>query len=208
MIFSVGITGGIGSGKSTVSKVFETLGIPVYYADAEAKKILQEDPEIRAQLITLFGPETFSRGLLNRNLIAEKVFSDASLLTRLNELVHPKTIENAHAWMNRQTTPYAVKEAALIFESGSQAHLDHVIGIYAPTALRIHRTMQRDNITREAVLARMKRQIDENIKMKLCHSIIVNDEQQLVIPQVIALHEKLLKLAEEKMEKHALPEQA
>lgn len=205
MIFSVGITGGIGSGKSTVSKVFETLGIPVYYADAEAKKILQEDPEIKEQLIVLFGPATFTNGRLNRNLIAEKVFSDASLLTRLNELVHPKTIENAHKWMNRQGTPYAVKEAALIFESGSQAQLDFVIGIYAPTALRIRRTMQRDTITREAVLARMNRQIDENIKMKLCHAIILNDEQHLVIPQVIALHEKLLALATEKREKHALP---
>ena len=116
-------------------------------------------------------------------------------LEQLNALTHPATIKDAENWMKKQTTPYSIKEAALIFESGAQEHLDHVIGVTAPAPLRIQRTMQRDGITREEVIARMNKQMDENIKMKLCDFVLRNDEQELLLPQVIALHEKLLSLA-------------
>ena len=196
MILRVGITGGIGSGKSTIAKVFEVLGIPVYYADEEAKRIMNEDEQLREQLIQHFGPETYTNGVLNRKHLASLVFNNPKQLELLNSLVHPVTIRDSERWMQRQTTPYALKEAALIFESGANANLDYVIGVSAPDALRIHRTMQRDQVTRDEVLARMRKQIKQIIKMRLCDFVIVNDEQKAVIPQVMALHEKLLILAE------------
>lgn len=195
MALRIGLTGGIGSGKSTVAKIFEVLGIPVYYADETARTIMNEDADLKAQIIQHFGGAAYENGLLNRKYIANIVFNSEEKLALLNSLVHPATIRAAEQWMARQTTPYAVKEAALIFESGSQSQLDYVIGVSAPDALRIHRTMQRDNISREAVIARMNKQIKQIIKMRLCDFVIVNDEQQAVLPQVLQLHERLLALA-------------
>ena len=194
-MFRIGLTGGIGSGKSTVAHVFEILGIPVYYADKEAKRLMNEDPEIRKQLITHFGEEAYKDNLINRRFLAEIVFKDKEKLHLLNSLVHPITIARAEEWMVQQNTPYVIKEAALIFESGSQENLDYVIGVSAPLALRIQRTMKRDGVTREEVLNRMQHQIQESIKMRLCDFVIRNDEQHLVLPQALALHEKLKRLA-------------
>jgi dephospho-CoA kinase len=186
----VGITGGIGSGKSTVSKIFEVLGIPVYYADDASKRLMNEDEGLKEKLQSIFGNETYVDGQLNRAYLSSIVFNNPDKLAQLNSIVHPATIKDAADWMQRQTTPYAIKEAALIFESGSQEHLDKVIGVYAPAAIRIHRVMQRDNVTREEVLSRMNKQLDETIKMKLCDYVITNDEQELLIPQVIKLHQE------------------
>lgn len=195
MTLRIGLTGGIGSGKSTVAKVFEVLGIPVYYADEEAKRIMNEDPLLKEQIIQHFGPATYPNGILDRKHLAGIVFNDRTRLELLNSLVHPATIRDGEQWMQRQTTPYAIKEAALIFESGSQSHLDYIIGVSAPDALRIHRTMQRDHIAREEVIARMNKQIKQLIKMRLCDFVIVNDEKNAVLPQVMSLHEELLKRA-------------
>jgi dephospho-CoA kinase len=194
MPLRIGITGGIGSGKSTVAGIFEVLGIPVYYADAEAKRIMNEDELLKEQIIAQFGKDSYAEGKLNNKFLANIVFNNREKLELLNSLVHPATIRDGERWMQQQTTAYAIKEAALIFESSTQAHLDYVIGVSAPEPLRIHRAMQRDNISREAVLARMEKQIQEVIKMRLCDFIITNDEQQLLIPQVIALHQKLSSL--------------
>lgn len=191
----VGITGGIGSGKSTVAKVFEVLGIPVYYADSAAKNIMQEDEELKTLLKKHFGEETYKEGILDRSHLSSLVFNNRQKLDLLNALVHPATIRGAAQWMNAQTTPYAIKEAALIFESGSQDQLDFIIGVYAPVHLRIKRVMDRDKITREEVQHRMQFQIEESIKMRLCDAVVSNDEQQLVIPQVLKLHEQLLQQA-------------
>lgn len=195
MTLRIGLTGGIGSGKSTVAKVFETLGIPVYYADEAARRIMNEDPWLKEQLIQHFGAATYPNGKLDRKYLAGIVFNNPSKLELLNALVHPATIRNGEDWMARQSAPYAIKEAALIFESGTQAQLDYVIGVSAPDALRIHRTMQRDQVSREEVIARMNKQIRQVIKMRLCNFVIVNDEQHAVIPQVLALHEQLLQKA-------------
>jgi dephospho-CoA kinase len=191
----IGITGGIGSGKSTVAGIFESIGIPVYYADSAAKRLMNEDPLLKEQLITQFGERTFEGDTLNRRYLSEIVFTNKEKLELLNSLVHPATIRDADQWMNQQTGPYAIKEAALIFETGSQESLDYVIGVSAPAPLRIHRAMQRDHISRAEVTARMSKQIQESVKMRLCNFIIVNDEQHLLIPQVLALHQKLLELA-------------
>ena len=188
----VGLTGGIGSGKSTVADIFKVLGVPVFFADEEAKKIMQQDAGLVARIQKEFGPHTYTNGQLNRKVLAEIVFSDPYKLARLNAIVHPVTIAAAEAWMTVQTTPYVIKEAALMFEAGSSLHLNHIIGVTAPEPMRIQRVMLRDKVTRQQVLDRMNRQINESLKMKLCDFVIVNDEQRLLTEQVIRLHEKLL----------------
>ena len=191
MILRIGLTGGIGSGKTTVAHIFETLGIPVYYSDDAAKRIMNENVVLQQQIIQYFGEESYINGQLNRPYLAEVIFNNDEKRTLLNSLVHPLTIDDANNWMLQKNTPYAIKEAALIFESDVWKHLDKVIGISAPYELRLQRAMQRDNISREAVEARMAKQMNEEEKMKRCDYILYNDEQQLLIPQVIALHERL-----------------
>lgn len=194
-MIKVGITGGIGSGKSTVAKVFEVLGIPVYYADAAGRRLTNEDAELRQKIKQQFGEAAYTNNELNRKYIADIVFTAPEKLALLNSIIHPATFADAEQWMHKQTTPYAIKEAAIIFESGAQEYLDYVIGVYAPAPLRIQRTMHRDGVTREEVLSRMNKQIDEVIKMRLCDFVIKNDEQELLIPQVTALHQHLLSLS-------------
>lgn len=191
----IGLTGGIGSGKSTVAAIFEVLGIPVFYADALAKQLMNTDPELRQNLVAAFGEETYSNGLLNTKHLSSIVFSDAYQLDRLNAIVHPATIAASEKWITGQTTPYVVKEAALIFESGSSAGLDYAIGVWAPQELRIQRVMQRDGVTKDQVLSRINKQIDEHIKMKLCDFVLVNDDRQMLLPQVVSLHNTLLEIA-------------
>jgi dephospho-CoA kinase len=196
-MYRVGLTGGIGSGKSTIAAIFEVLDIPVSYADREAKRVMNEDPELRKEIIFHFGPEAYAGGVLNRKYLAGQVFTDPAKLELLNSLVHPATIREGQKWMQGlgDRFPYAIREAAIIFETSAAAHLDFIIGVYAPVALRIHRTMQRDKITREEVLQRMKNQIDEEIKMRLCDAVIINDDQHAVLPQVLELHKRLLQQA-------------
>lgn len=195
MILKIGLTGGLGSGKSTVAKIFEVLGIPVYYADSEAKRIMNEDLQLKSEIIKHFGKDSYIGNELNRPYLSAIVFNNRDKLALLNSIVHPATIRDSKEWINRQTTPYAIKEAALIFESGSQEYLDYVIGVSAPFHLRIQRSMQRDQLTREQVQARMSKQIEEVIKMHLCDFVIYNDEMKAVIPQVLDLHKKLTALA-------------
>lgn len=191
----IGLTGGIGSGKTTVAKIFALLGIPVYYADEAAKDIMVRDPDLAAQIRAHFGNEAYhADGTLHRKYIADIVFNDKDRLAVLNSLVHPATIRDSEAWARRQSAPYVIKEAALMFESESFHHVDKVITVYAPEALRIRRVMQRDGTDRNAVIARMHKQLDERIKCKLADYVIYNDEQQLVIPQVLALHQTLRSL--------------
>jgi dephospho-CoA kinase len=195
MPLKIGLTGGIGSGKTTVAKIFELLRVPVYYADTASKRLYHTNEALMAELKEQFGDDIYTGGQLNRSKLAAIVFQDKKKLDLLNNLVHPLTINDAEAWMKKQTAPYLVKEAALLFESGSVAGLDYVIGVYAPPHLRIKRVVDRDGTTRDEVLSRMEKQIEETIKMKLCDFVINNDEQSLIIPQVLALHHQLLELA-------------
>ena len=195
-MIKVGLTGGIGSGKSTVAKVFEVLGIPIYYADEAAKRLMNADEELKEKIKLQFGNEVYKNRQLDKKYLADIVFTSPEKLALLNALVHPATLKDAERWMQKQTTPYCIKEAALIFESGAQQNLDYVIGVTAPAPLRILRTMQRDGVTREEVIARMDKQMDDTIKMKLCDFIITNDEQEMLLPQILELHKKLLLLSE------------
>ncbi|MCY7309968.1 MAG: dephospho-CoA kinase [Chitinophagaceae bacterium] len=191
-MIKVGLTGGIGSGKTTVAKVFETLGIPVYYADDRTKYLMNTDETLKASIIQHFGNDTYKNGELDRKYLAAIVFNNKEKLELLNSLTHPITIRDADEWMKQQTTLYTIKEAALLFESGAAQQLDYIIGVYAPQHIRVKRVVQRDNLPVEDVMKRISRQIDEEMKMKLCDSVIINNEQQLVIPQVLTLHQKFL----------------
>jgi dephospho-CoA kinase len=197
-MLKIGITGGIGSGKSTVAKVFEVLGIPVYNADLAAKRLMNEDAVLKEKIKEQFGNDVYKDEKLDNKYLAQIVFASEEKLDLLNSIVHPATINDANGWMLKQSSPYTLKEAALLFESGAAELLDYVIGVTAPAPLRLQRVIQRDKTTREEVMARMNKQMDEAIKMKLCNFIITNDEQQLLIPQVLALHEQLVSLAENK----------
>ena len=193
----VGITGGIGSGKSMVCSLFEVLNTPVYYADVRAKALMTEDPVLVARIKSLLGEEAYlADGTLNRPYISALVFRDKEKLGALNAIVHPAVFEDCEQWQNsQQQAPYTLKEAALLFESGSNKGLHKVIVVTAPLELRIQRVMSRDNTSREAVLDRMKNQWPESEKIKVADFIINNDGVQLLIPQVWQLHRELLKLS-------------
>lgn len=195
MIFKVGLTGGIGSGKTTVAKIFENLGVPVFNADTAGKTLMVQDEKIKQQVIELFGPQAYQDNRLQTAYIAGIVFQDKEKLAALNQLIHPATIRAAQDWMQLQTTPYAIKEAALIFEAGAEKELDAVIGVTAPLALRLERIMHRDQISQAQATARMKNQLAEEEKMKRCDYVIYNDEQNLLIPQVLSVHASLLQRA-------------
>ena len=196
-MIKVGLTGGIGSGKTTVAKVFETLGIPVYYADDKTKYLMNSNPELKASIIQHFGNDSYKDDELDRKYLASIVFNNKEKLELLNSLTHPVTIRDAEEWMSQQTTPYIIKEAALLFESGAAEKLDYVIGVYAPQHIRVKRVMDRDNLPVEEVMKRISRQIDEEMKMKLCDFVITNNDQQLVIPQVLELDKKFRGLSQQ-----------
>ena len=194
-MLKIGITGGIGAGKSTVAGIFKVLGVPVFDADATAKNILNTDSVLREQIAATFGSETYKNGLLDKKYLATLVFNNPDQLAKLNALVHPATIEAANIWAKHceeQGSPYILKEAALLFEAGTNVGLDFIIGVTAPVEMRIARVMERDHVTREEVLKRMQHQLDDTEKMKRCNFVIDNNEVSLVIPQVLALHARFI----------------
>jgi dephospho-CoA kinase len=194
-MLKIGITGGIGAGKSTVAGIFKVLGVPVFDADATAKNILNTDSVLREQIAATFGSETYKNGLLDKKYLATLVFNKPDQLAKLNALVHPATIEAANIWAKHceeQGSPYILKEAALLFEAGTNVGLDFIIGVTAPVEMRIARVMERDHVTREEVLKRMQHQLDDTEKMKRCNFVIDNNEVSLVIPQVLALHARFI----------------
>ena len=193
MSIIIGLTGGIGSGKSTVAKIFAQLGIPVLDADATAKVIMNEDHSVKTKLIELFGEDAYKENQLNRPYIAQLVFEDAFKLQQLNAIIHPITIQYAKDWASKQTAPYVIKEAALFFESGSSEGVEKIIGVTAPKHIRIQRVMQRDQMTREDVIKRMEHQLEDSLKMKLCDWVIQNDDMHLLIPQILAIHQEISK---------------
>lgn len=195
-MLKIGITGGIGSGKTTVCKVFELLGIPVFYADTVAKSIMLTDSQLKAEIIDAFGSESyFDDGQLNRKYISSLVFKDQEQLNRLNELVHPAVFRSFDRWIaEHDKSPYVLKEAALLFESESYKFCDYTILVSSPEATRIKRVMKRDQVSKEEVLLRIKRQMADEEKLKLATYHLRNDEQKPLIPQILELHEQFLKI--------------
>lgn len=189
----VGITGGIGSGKSFVAKIFKTLGVPFYDADKEAKDLMVRSELIRNGLIGAFGKDVyFQDGTLNRKWLSSQVFNNPEKLKQLNSIVHPIVIQDAVDWANAQTFCYSLKEAALLFESGSYKTLDYTILVVAPEELRIERVIKRDEVSREEVRNRINKQMPEEEKRKLADFVIVNNGIQPLLPQLYKIHKKLI----------------
>jgi len=191
---TVGLTGGIGSGKSTVADFFRALGVPVYNADIEAKKLMNTSKTIRKELVTEFGMETFKEGILNRAYLAAIVFKDKKKLNKLNNIVHPKLAKHFVKWRLRQVTPYSIQENAIIFENNKADEYDYIIAVTAPKIKRIERVLKRDNTSTENVLARMDNQWDEAKKNELSDFVINNVKLSETKKEVGKIHKKLLQL--------------
>jgi dephospho-CoA kinase len=195
--FLVGITGGIGSGKSTVAKVFSILGIPVYFADERAKWLMANDALLKKNIIDAFGEESYTdRGILNREFLGRHVFGDENRVNLINSLVHPAVRTDFEAWSSNQESPYVLKEAALLFETGSFKELDKIITVSAPLKLRMMRVLLRDPHRNEAQInAIIDQQLPDEEKNKKADFVIKNSENKLLIPQVLKIHQELLALA-------------
>jgi dephospho-CoA kinase len=191
----IGITGGIGSGKTIVCDIFRKLGIPVYEADAEAKK-LYAIPEVQDEVKKTFGNQYFTGdGNLDRKKFAELVFNNAAALKQINAIIHPFVKKNFREWKkDHAQKPYVLKEAAILFESGTDKGCDKIIVVTAPEQLRIERVMQRDKRSREEVLGIISRQMSDEEKIKKADFVIVNDNKRLVIPEVLKIHQELSNL--------------
>jgi dephospho-CoA kinase len=193
-MLKVGLTGGIGSGKTLICKVLEKLGVAVYYADAEARRLMNKDPGLVSRISQLFGNEAYHGGSLNRTFLADKVFKDKEALTRLNELVHPAVREDFSKWALEQShVHYVVKEAAILFESGSDRDMDLTVGVFAEEEVRLRRVMERDGSAREEVLDRMNMQMKEEEMVKKVDYLIRNDGKEMLLPQIISMHKEILK---------------
>jgi dephospho-CoA kinase len=193
-MFQVGVTGGIGSGKTLVCSVLEKLGVPVYRADQKARKLMGEDPELKGRIVEFFGEEAYLGGALNRSYLAERVFGNGEMLNKLNALVHPAVRKDYERWLTEQTdAPYVVEEAAILFESGASRWMDLVVMVYAPEVLRIARVMKRDGVNEETVRRRMAHQMAEEEKRARSDLVIINDENGRLLPQILEVHQHILK---------------
>ncbi len=189
----VGLTGGIGSGKSLVTQIFSHLGIPIFNADFESGKILEEDAMVRDTLTQWFGPEAYIHGKPDRRKIASVVFNDPSMLARMNELLHPRVKERFLSWCGQhQSKPYLIHEAAILFESGFYKFMDKTILVLAPEEIRIERVMQRDKVSGDSVRQRMQNQWTDEQKLPLADFIIRNDGKSPLIPAILEIHNKLI----------------
>lgn len=193
MTLQIGITGGIGSGKSLIARIFSLLNIPIYDADTAAKELMTTDKELVASIMRAFGEAAYHKnGELNRSYLAQNVFNERGHVELLNNLVHPRVGLHYQEWVKQhKTAPYVIKEAALLYESGSYRQLDKIIVVFAPKEVRIERTLQRDlHRSKEQVLAIIDKQWDEAEKIEKADFVIYNDGTQLVIPQVLALDKR------------------
>jgi len=190
----IGITGGIGSGKTFICSLYQQLGIPVFNADTNAKLLMEQNGELKRQITGLLGQNAYDvYGKLNRTVIANKVFHEPELLSRLNSLVHPEVIATGEKWhLEQKSVPFTIKEAALLIESGSYKQLDALIVVSAPEALRIQRVVSRDNVNAEDVTARIQKQLPESEMLKYADFVVQNDGATPVIPQVHQIYRKLM----------------
>ena len=192
----VGLTGGIGSGKTTVARMFANLGVPVYIADKEAADLMETSSEIRTEIIKLLGEQAYNGTLPNRAFIADNVFVNSDKLARLNAIIHPRVQQHFLDWVRGQKAPYVIKEAAILFESGSYKNCDKIITVTAPLEVRIHRVVSRDGVTQHAVESRINHQWDESKKVALSDYVIENILIENTEKEVEDIHRKLLLLSE------------
>ncbi len=191
----VGLTGGIGSGKTTVAKQFEALGIPVYIADVEAKRLMAKSKIIKRKLIQLFGKKAYINDVLNKQFIADIIFNDKTFLQKMNAIIHPRVAKHFEKWVLKQDAPYIIKEVAILFENGGHTACDYIITVTAPKDLRIKRLLMRDNTTKNKIQAIMKNQWTDEEKIKYSHYIIDNVDMEITKNQVVDIHKDILKRA-------------
>lgn len=197
MMKIVGLTGGIGSGKTTVANLFSELNVPIYIADKEAKALMNKSKVIKRKLIQLFGKDAYKAEELNRPYLAEQIFNDKNLLQQMNAIVHPKVASHFKRWMKKQAAPYCIKEVAILFENGSYVNCDKVITVIAPLEIRISRVLQRDQTTTSKIKAIIKNQWQDQERMKLSDYVISNDDNlQHLKYQINEIHQKLLVYAQ------------
>ena len=188
----MGITGGIGSGKTSVCRVFDVLGVPVFSADREASEIMEKDGEIINKLNSIAGKNLYVNGSLDRMDLANIIFNDNSLLQQVNLLVHPVVFNHFMNWVLEQSAPYVIMEAAILFESGASDFVDKVATVVAPVEQRMERVIQRNKLSREQVLERMKNQMDDEARIKLSDYIIYNSENDMIIPAIMKINDDIL----------------
>ncbi len=190
--FKLGVTGGIGSGKTSVCRVFDVLRVPVFSADREAREIMENDNRIVRSLNAIAGKDLYIAGNLDRTELATIIFNDNSLLEKVNLLVHPAVIDQFRKWVLVQTASYVIMEAAILFESGASKFVDRVATVVAPVEERVERVIQRNKLSREQVMERMKNQMDDESRIKLSDYIINNSENDMIIPAILKIHEDIL----------------
>jgi dephospho-CoA kinase len=188
----LGITGGIGSGKTSVCRVFNTLGIPVFSADPEAKLIMENDEGLRRRINSIAGKNLYINGSLDRAELAALIFNNQILLEKVNSLIHPVVLDHFKKWEQEQKAHYVIMEAAILFESGAAKHVDKIAVVIAPAEERVNRVISRNKLSREQVLERMRNQIDDETRIKLSDWVIYNAENDLIIPAILRIHEEIL----------------
>lgn len=191
----VGLTGGIGSGKTTIANFFKELNVPIYFADIEAKKLMNKSKVLQKKIKALFGERAYIKNELNRPFIAERIFKDKQLLQQMNAIVHPKVGKHFIKWLNKQNSPYVIKEAAILFENNSYKNYDYIITVVAEEKERINRILNRDNTSEQKIKDIMKNQWDDSKKVKLSDFVIHNKSLDNTKKQVYSIHRKLLKLS-------------
>lgn len=194
--FKVGITGGIGSGKSLVCRVLQTMGYPVYSSDERAKELMETDETIRTELVRAFGPEAFANGQLNRPFLAKQVFRDSEQRETINHIVHPVVRADFNDWCSRQKEPVVFQESALLFETGGYQLLDFTVLITAPLEERVRRVHLRDQSDETSILARVTSQLTDEAKIPLADMVIENTDRSMLLPQIEELLEKLMRLCD------------
>ncbi len=190
----IGVTGGIGSGKTSVCRVFNVLGIPVFSADAEARRIMDSDPIVMEQVRKIAGKDVYSQGILDRAGLASIIFNDEKRLSEINNLVHPVIFNNFRKWAEESGAPYVIMEAAILFESNASFVVDKIITVIAPIEERIERVTRRNMLDRDQVLERIKNQMDDQYKIKHSDWVINNSENEMIIPDILKIHEEILKM--------------
>jgi dephospho-CoA kinase len=190
--FKLGITGGIGSGKTSVCKVFEVLGIPVFSADGEAQATMENDRDIISKINLIAGKDLYINGSLDRANLAKIIFNDNALLKKVNSLIHPIVFSRFNEWVLEQTMPYVIMEAAILFESGASKFVDRVATVVAPVEQRIARVIMRNKLSPEQVMERMRNQMDDMTRTKLSDYVIHNSENDMIIPAILKIHNDIL----------------
>jgi dephospho-CoA kinase len=190
----LGITGGIGSGKTTVCKVFAVFGIPVFSADDEAKRIQDNDRDLQIKINSVVGKDLFPAGMLDRPEMAKLIFNNKDVLEKVNSIVHPAVFRSYNEWVKKQNSPYCIMEAAILFESGASRLMDRIVTVITPMEERIERLLRGNKLSREQIVERIKNQIDDESRIKQSDFVIFNSENDMIVPAIIEIHKEMLTL--------------